>query len=519
MGFIDTIFGRQQRLQESFRDQTEMRNTIIALSEANQRLQESASVHALRLEDYKWTPITGWETNQFSMQTIKDESDICRQLYAINPLIKKAVTARVGMIHGRGSRIVAQDGTDQTRVDAEVARHRRKIFGETARSRLEAELSTAGNVFIMREGQKEATIIPIAQIIGYVSEVEDPTKVLYWKRSYSAVHTDIKSGKDKNVIVTEYIPAHGVTAPVPTIGEVPVRRTARLHHIAANRQEGWVLGLPDLFAAKFWTKGHKEMFEAGHEYALAQGQIAATVTAGKGMGGQLPASRLADEPRRDPETGEIYAYGGTAVLGNGMEYQLMNKMGSGVDFKSYDRVTGLIAVGTGVPLSVILGEADSEEISLEQSVIDDMKIRQALWGEFYEDFLSPLSVRVVWPRIKQETVYRVNQSIEISNRTNTLNAEEKRLLTLEAYGLEGDPASVPDINEHPDVQVYLAKKKIDLEYAGLIAQAEASATSQEDSSDTRSTTPEQGDDQGIGKLSDGEDAHDARDAGEQEHTR
>ena len=147
-----------------------------------------------------------------------------------------------------------------------------------------------------------------------------------------------------------------------------------------------------------------------------------------------------------------------------------------------------------------------------------MKMRQALWGEFYEDFLSPLGVRVVWPRIKQETVYRVNQSIEISNRTNTLTAEEKRLLTLEAYGLEGDANQVPDINEHPDVQVYLAKKKIDLEYAALIAAAEASASTEEEADTGRSTVNDQGNDQKLGKLSDGEDAHDARDAGEQEHT-
>lgn len=62
--------------------------------------------------------------------------------------------------------------------------------------------------------------------------------------------------------------------------------------------------------------------------------------------------------------------------------------------------------------------------------------------------------------------------------------------------------------------MYRAKKEIDLEYAALIA--EASATEDDDAG--RSTTPDQGNDQGIGKLSDGEDAHDARDAGEQEHT-
>lgn len=518
MGFIDNLLGgRSTRLQESATNLTEYQNTVTSLVEANAVLRESYGLAQLRLEDYMWSPVGGWNQGDgFDVQTVKDEADVCRQLYAINPLIKKAVTARVGMIHGRGSRIVAQNEGHQARVDAEVQKHKRKIFGTVARTNLEAELSTTGNVFVMREGAKPAIIVPINQIVGYVSEVEEPTNVLYWKRNYSAQETDLVSGQQKSVIVTEFIPSNTNPRPVNTIGDIPVRRTAKMFHVAANRQEGWVLGLPDLFAAKFWTRGHKEMFEAGHEFALAQGKVAAKVTIDKGPGAQLASSRLADEPRRDPETGEVYGYGGTAVMGGGMDYQLLGKMGSGVDFKSYDRVTGLIAAGTGVPLDVLLATSDSEDTSLEQSVIDDMKLRQELWGEFYEDFLAHLSVRVVWPRIKQETVYRVQQAVEIANRTNTLTATEKRLLALEAFGLEGSANDTPEIADHPDVLVYRAKKEIDLEYAALIA---AASVTENDDSSGRSTTPDQGDDQGIGKLSDGDDAHDARDAGEQEHTR
>lgn len=531
MGILGNIFGgKTMRLRESIARQEEyerlavqqeQEQVIAQLQEATGKLQESYGIAQLRLEDYMWSPVEGWgKDDGFGIQTVKDESDICRQLYAINPLIKKAVTARVGMVHGRGTRIMSVDPNKQEKLDAEVEKHSRKIFGKVARAKLEAELSTTGNVFVMKDGNKEAIIIPIAQITGYVTEVEDPTKILYWKRSYSAQQTNLSTGQEASVMVTEYLPAHGNARPVAEIGETPVRRSARVFHVAANRQEGWVLGLPDLFAAKFWARGHKEMFEAGHEFALAQGKVAAKVTVQSGQGGQLAAARLADEPRRDPTTGELYGYGGTAVMSGGMEYQLMGKMGSGVDFSSYDRVTGLIAAGTGVPLEVLLATSDSEETSLEQSVIDDMKLRQELWGEFYEDFLSPMKVDVVWPRIKQETVYRVQQAIEIANRSNTLTAEEKRLLTLEAFGLSGSAQETPKIEDHPDVLVYRAKKEIDLEYAPLLAEyANKGEDSGEEPDLERSTTPDQGRDEGLGKLSDGEDAHDARDAGEQEHTK
>lgn len=519
MGIFDKFIGRSVKLQEASTELTAFRNVNEQLMESNLALRESASIAQLRLEDYMWSPIDGWRTdNGFDITTIKKEADICRQLFAVNPLIKKAVTARVGMVHGRGSKVIAGKNEKQDTIDAEVEKNARRIFGSVAKARLEAELSVAGNVFVMRQGKDTTIVVPIEQITGYVSEVDDPTNVLYWKRNYSAQETNIQTGQETTKIVTEYIPAHGVRTPHNTIGEVPVRKSARMFHIASNRQEGWILGLPDLFAAKFWTKGHKEMFEAGHEFALAQGNVAAKVVATSGAGGQQAASRLADMPTRDPETGEIYGFGSTVVMGGGMDYQLMGRMGAGVDFKSYDRIAGLIAAATGVPLAVILAESGDEEVSLEQSVVDDMKLRQDLWTEFYEDFLFPHKVQISWPRIKQESLYRTQQAIEIANRTNTLSAEVKRQLALEAFGVEGDPQDTPDIMEHPDVQVYLAKKQIDLEYAPLIAEAEGKEST-DVGSDDRSTTPDQGNDQKIGKLSDGKDAHDARDAGEQEHTR
>ena len=531
MNLFDKIFDPRQwgtqapttRIQEAStvtrEDHLSMVNDLL---QDRARLQEDNGLMSLKLEDYMWSPVAGWQTDQgFSLGTLQDESDHCRALYAVNPLIKKAVTARVGLVHGRGMRVIPKgdSGTGSAAIDRELALNERRIFGSVARARLEAELSSTGNVWAIREKNKEAVTVPISHIAGYVSDVDDPTTVLYWRRSYQAQKTHMETGESETVIVNEYIPTSAAKNPPLTIGDVPVRRAARMVHIAANRQEGWVLGLPDVFAAKFWSKGHKEMFEAGHEYALAQGQFAAKVTGGSGMGSQLAASRLADTPARDYETGEYAQYGGTFVGSNGMDVQLMGKMGSGVDFKSYDRIAGLIAAGTGVPLKVLLAESDSDEISLEQTVVEDMKLRQSLWGEFYEDFFEGLSVFVAWPRIKQETVYRVNQSIEISNRTNTLSAEEKRRLALEAYGLEGEASDVPDISDHPDVLVYKAKKELDLHFAPLIAEATAAAAPESTDDTGRSTTPDQGNDQGVGKLSDGADAHEARDAGEQEHTR
>ena len=234
MGFFDNLFGGSKtvELKESVNTQQQMQHLALELHD----LRESyTGLEQLQLENYGWDPVGGWNKGDgFDLRTVTRESETCRQMYAINPLIKKAVTARVGMVHGRGTRIVAESEQAQKQVDKIIDTNKRKIFGKVARTRLEAELSTTGNVFILQDGAKPAVVIPLNQIVGYISEVDDTTKILYWKRSYSTVQTDLNTGNDSNVVITEYLPAYDIGTPVAQIGNDPVRTTTRLHHIAAN---------------------------------------------------------------------------------------------------------------------------------------------------------------------------------------------------------------------------------------------------------------------------------------------
>ena len=480
-------------------------------------LQENMSMLMLKLEDYMWSPIEGWEQDKgFTLQAVQRESDHCRALASVNPIIRKGLAARFGYVWGRGVRINPEKKSERSsdKIEKFQKEHYARYFSTAARQQRETQLSTDGNIWTMRHQRTNQRItVPLVQIKGFIVDTVDPSHVLYWKREYTVAKTNFQTGTEINETMTTFIPAIDNDKPVASIAGHKVERDFRMIHTYVNRQEGWVLGLPDLLAAKFWTQGHKEMFEAGHTYTMAQGQFAAKVIANNAMGGQMAAAHLAAEPRRDYETGEVNNVGGTFVgAGSGLDLQLMGKMTGGVDFKVYDRVTGLIAAALGVPVAVLLAEAASDDVTLDETTVSEMRIRQELWTDFYEELFGSIKVAVVWPRIKQESRYRQVQDLEIANKSNKLHPHELRLLTLEAYGLEGDPYDLPKAEELPEVVIYGEKLKLDKKYGNTAKQLA-------DSKAEPATTPEQGVDAGIGKLSDGADAKDARDAGEQEHTK
>jgi hypothetical protein len=505
--WVDRIFGPdltseyETQLQES-------RGQVEAAGFEVTRMQESIRELSLYLEDLNWTRLEGWEQDKgFDKKVIEENADRLRALVAANPTIKKAINARFGYIWGRGVQFNT-NASVKSRV-IENQNNERVLFSEEAQWRLETLLATEGNIWALRNNNtNEVSLIPIEQITAWVTDEVDTTRVLYWLREYSVTVTNFATGERTTKIHQYFVPAHDTPQSGATnIDGIPIKRDYAIVHLAANRQFHWLLGLPDLLAAMFWTKAHKELFEAGTTFVKAQGKYAAKVIAKTGQGGQNAAATLRDMPRRNEATGEVYEAGGTAVLTGGLDMQLMGKMSGGVDFGAFDPVAGLIAAGLGLPLRVLLADSENADVSLEQSTVDEMVLRQKLWSGFFRALFGPKNkVDITWPKIKTEPEYRRIQSVEIANRTNALHPHELRKLTLEAFALEGDPNDIPDIELQPDVAIAKAKSKIDIAVAKATAKATADA-----SGDSTTSVPEQGKDAKVGKLSTGSDAKASRD--------
>lgn len=492
---------------QDFSTSSELRMENAALQNHAEQLTESMTELMLYMEDLNWMPISGWERNVgFSLDVVKDNADRIKALLSVNPTIKKAMNARIGYIWGRG---VKFEGTGTKRL-TDNKRNKGVLFSSPAHSRLETQLATDGNVWAARNKQNDDVfIIPIDQIAGYVLDELDPSRVLYWLRSYSVSSKNFATGVEEFKQIKVFYPAADNTSgSVREIDGIKVDRNISVVHAAANRQQGWILGIPDILAAMFWAKAHKELFESGVTYVKAQGKFASKVVAKTRSGAQTSAARIADAPRRDPNSGEVLDTGGTAVMSGGLDYQLMGKMSGGVDFDKFDPVAGLVAVALGIPLEVILGTAQNEERALERTTVDEMQLRQKLWSEFYENLFAR-NVAVIWPKIRTEPEYRRIQSIEIATKSGNLTRENAMLLTLEAFGLEGDIKDFPAVE---DSWAYILPAALADHNAELSEKAATKAAEDApDPEDAVTATGAQGVTGDVGKLSDGVDNKDARD--------
>lgn len=495
--------------------QLSMENTALHYQNAN--IQESMTDLMRFVEDLNWDKIDGWEEeNGFSLDSTRATADRLRALVTVNPTIKKAVNARTGYIWSRG---VSFDGAGINKI-TNNKRNQQVIFNDNAHWRLETQLATDGNIWVSKDKKtEEVVLVPIAQIAGWVLDENDPSRVNYWLRKYSVQVKNFSTGVDTVKYIEVFYPAADYTGnTVATIDGIKVDRGIEMIHVAANRQVSWVLGVPDILAAMFWSKAHKELFESGTTYVKAQGRFASKVVAKTANGAQNSAARIADSPRRDPNTGEVLDSAGTAVMSGGLDYQLMGKMSGGVDFGAFDPVAGLVAVGLGVPLDVILGRSDSDIKSLEQSVVDEMTLRQSLWTEFFTALFGNRKVAIVWPKIRTEPEYRRLQSIEIANSTNVLSREELRQLTLEGFGLNGNPTELPKIEDQPDVAIAKAigdnaavhAEKAAKAAAATAADAATAALAAAPASGAAPVAGAQGVTGKVGKLSTGKDSKASR---------
>lgn len=495
-------------LSDALQETQDMRNSQhlslenTALQYQVSDLSESMTDLMRFMEDLNWEPLGGLEEDKgFDIDTIRENATRLQALVTANPTIKKAVNARVGYIWSRGVQI---EGTG-TKKMLDNKRNKQVVFNQNAHWRLETKLATDGNIWTLKDNRtEEVMVVPITQIAGWVLDKDDSSRVLYWLRSYTEITKNFATGVDTTKDIKVFYPAHDYDAGTTrAIDGIPVDRTRTIVHIAANRQEGWILGVPDIMAAMFWARAHKELFESGTTYVKAQGRFASKVVGGNKGGAGNSAARIAQTPRRDPGTGEILDSGGTAVMSGGLDYQLMGKMSGGVDFDKFDPVAGLVAVGLGVPLHVLLGNSDSDMKSMEQSTVDEMVMRQELWTEFFEALFGR-KIKVDWPKIRTEPEYRRMQAVEIANSTNVLSRLELRQLTLEGFGLLGDPKALPDISEQPDVAI--AKAKGD----DTAKHAEKAAKAAEKAAKDAPAVGDQGVEGKVGKLSTGDDAKASR---------
>jgi len=431
-----------------------------ALSSSVEMLQESFADAMLALDDVGWRPL-GAEENaaEIRLETVKNIAQTTRGLVAINPMIKRGVAVRTTYIWGEGVKFQGLDEKDPILTDRN---NKKFFFSPQAHAELEAVMATDGNLFTLitkpgggrrrlsdtGAGVAKLTRVPMREITGTVSNPANTEDVWFYKREFKITRESYATGQVTEQDVIAWFPAddYDVENGKPfTIQGKPVVWNSAILHNTANKQVGWKWGAPDLMSVIFWTKAYKEFLENSATLVKAYSRFAFKITAPTAGGVKGAATKVAQQPTRDPLTGEHQSVGGTALMGMGTTMSTIGRTGGSVDFNAGLPLAAMVAAGLEIPLTTITSDSGSSNRSaaetLEAPTMKAMKARQQLWGGFFErlfHYLGKEDVKCIWGKIDLGDLLRNLQAIAAVTPLNVLHAEEVRAFVETVLELQSD---------------------------------------------------------------------------------
>ncbi len=352
-------------------------------------------------------------------------SQNARVFLAGNPQAKRAVRLRTGYVWGGGVDFGKSRG-----IKPILERNEERFFSIDAYESFESTLATDGNYFtLLNSTTKRMTAIPLSEITGWIADPDDASHVLYWQRTWVRITTDDK-GESRSDSVKRYYPAYDNTETKRSrIGDIEVDNKQKVHHTYVNRQEGWVLGLPDLFPVLLWINAYRQFIEGGQSVNQALTRFAWKVVGKTKAGAQRAAASIASAPGGPEYTGPGGTLaqpdsGATANL-TGMELAAVGKTGAMIDFEAAKPLAALIAAGMEVPLDALLASVTQNgETALDKATVDAMRIRQAKADASYTRRLKVLGVpnpKVSFPPVRSLPPHRVVQAYAVAAATGTLS--------------------------------------------------------------------------------------------------
>lgn len=425
-----------------------------ALENSMEILQESFADAMLALDDVGWRPLGGDEdATEIRLETIKTIAQTTRGLVAINPLIKRGVAVRTTYIWGDGVKFEGLSEDDPILTDRT---NKKFLFSPQAYAEMEACMATDGQIFTLisksrgrrkvgATGVPKITRVPMREITGTISDPMNKEDIWFFRREFNVEQESFATGEKSAKAVVAWYPAtdYDVSNGKPfNIQGKPVVWNGAILHNTANKQIGWKWGAPDLMSVIFWTKAYKEFLENSATLVKAYSRFAFKVTAANKTGVATAATKVAQQPTRDPFTGEVQGVGGTAVMGMGTSLSTIGRTGGSVDFSAGLPLAAMVAAGLEIPLTSLTADGGSSNRSaaetLEAPTMKAMKARQQLWGGYFErlfDYLGKPNVKAVWGKIDQGDLLRNIQAITAAVPMNVLHAEEIREFIVTALEL------------------------------------------------------------------------------------
>lgn len=440
----------------------EVRTENEALKEMAIVLSESMADVQLALDNVGWLPL-GEDTNlqELPLSSIKKQTHVTRALAVINPLIKRGIAVRGAYIWGNGIKL---DGLDESSPFWKSPTNQKYLLSNKAQLEMESCLATDGNFFLLVTKQSaktkvhKLTRIPMGQITGVITDPDNSEDIWFYRREWATVVTRPGSDQEDRIDNVEYFPA--IDYDFTTNGKPRFFKSKKVNwdsRIAAhsvNKQVGWKWGVPDLLSVMFWAKAHKEFLENQATLVKAYSRFAWKVAAPSAANARAASTKVGTAPTMDPMTGQPQGVGATAVTGQGTTISSVGRTGGSVDFEAGLPLAGYVAAGLSVPLNELTADAGNANRSSAETLSGSnekvMRARQAEHKMFYEAIFAYLGmeVKVSFPKIEEEAVYRQIQSLVSLNVLNLFSDKEMRRLIIHALDIQDmDEDKVPTKEE------------------------------------------------------------------------
>lgn len=373
----------------------------------NMLLREAyADLERLYAEDIGWRRI-GEESTQFTAKGRKAMAQVADIMATGNPLIKSGVNLRIAYVWGLGVDVtIADDGATGQDINAvwsafwDEPTNRTEFTSVEAQGRYERRLNTRGEAFWALPtdyltGRVWIRHLPAGEFVDRICDPEDAAAVWFYKRVWSAVKVDQKTGRRELEDRTTYYPALGyypVSRPATYDGK-EIRWDAPVRHVAVNRPDDDWRGLGDALAALPWARMDKEFLEDLAVYMRALTRILGQVTGKNSRTAKAAADALRQATSQLPMPPGIPGQsnaGAWAVSDPGTTLSMVSKSGAQIDAESHRPLATMVAAALEVPLTMLLGDpgqtgARAVAETLDQPTELKFKLRRGVHDELFRD--------------------------------------------------------------------------------------------------------------------------------------
>lgn len=422
-------------------------------------LEESLSdVRAMMsADDEGWALVAGIQSGEhlegLDLDEVHKVAALIQPKVAAGSMAGRAVDLHTGFVFGRGMSIEGLEKPSKTKPGAkkgifafyEDFDNQESLFNPDAQSELQKARFIDGNVLIACNTKtKKVSRIPFNQITGIRTDPDFPERILAYKRTW----TTQVNGEDKSVSrwyvtrrFTDTRPNFFTTGPEKK--RVPVDQDVTIVDFRANRQTGFVLGIPDGLRGIHWSQAYTEHIRHGQVVTEGLSRLIFKITNVKSKAGAQNAG---------VKMGSFNGNGGMAAVGEGQDVEAVRTAGNAYAFEKLRPIAALAAAAWNVSNADLLNDSAAAGASygaLNGLVVGNrnaMTLMQKQWANVYQDVFEVFNFgrpEIHWEPIETPDPYRASQSLKLL--ADGISDEEYRKKVLDILDITGDPSIIPPL--------------------------------------------------------------------------